>query len=482
MQHNLLARIAVGCFLYDKIFLSLFLGKIRKMPNKEPNIMKKMLSLLAVLALMFACDEGATPNDDPTPEPTTPTLSIVGEKVAWFEAEGGSGEIVYAIENPQEGLTLEVSCDFGDSLGENGQLLLPEEEWISVIAVGETITYSVARNNGRSDRRGAIILTYGDQECTYFVTQDAGADVFFTATTIAGSLCTEDYLGVGLHNYSVLLSVNGISEDGRYYSDSDYYLLDLYSDKTTYSKTATIPNGTYKLAAGDKLTVGSLNAEKSGYLDTSSGSVERTALVEGEVVVSDGKIVATLKLEGGKKHIAEYEGSLEIPVYFLPMEGGLSTLTGDHFFSIEDGVFGGYYVGDIMYQGCTTCTVYMYEYLDYMTGEERGDQFAFDLQLPRNSRDISGTYTAGVKAGNFVPGSVVDWGGGYYEYEHSFYNTVGYVDFAPIRKGTVVVEYVEDVVAYDITWQVYLFTIDTVDDKGNAIKGTFRGRGQFMEW
>lgn len=444
--------------------------------------MKKFLSLTAVLALMFACEPAPTPGEDPTPEPTTPTLSIVGEKVAWFEVDGGSGEIVYAIENPQEGLTLEVSCDFGDSLGENGQLLLPEEEWISDITVGETITYSVARNNGRSDRRGAIILTYGDQECIYFVTQDSGADVFYTATTIAGSICTEDYLGEGLHNYSVLLSVNGVSEEGSYYSDSEYYLLDLYSDKTTYSKTSTIPNGTYKLTAADQLTVGSLNIEKSGYLDTSSGGVERTALVEGEVVVSDGKIVATLKLETGKVHLVEYVGSLEIPVYFLPMEGGLSTLLGDHFFTIEDGVFVGCYVGDLMGLGCSTCTVYMYEHLDYMTGEESGDQFAFDLQLPRNSTDICGTYTAGMQVGNFIPGSVIDWGGGYYEYQHSYYNTVGYIDFAPIRKGTIVVEYVEDVEYYGMIWNVYDFTIDTVDDKGNAIKGTFRGKGQFTEW
>ena len=444
--------------------------------------MKKLLSLLAMLALMFACEPVSPPENEPNPEPVAPSLSIVGEKVAWFEAEGGTGEIVYAIENPQEGLTLEVSCDFGDSLGENGQLLLPEEEWISDITVGETITYSVARNNGRSDRRGAIILTYGDQECIYFVTQDAGADVFYTATTTAGSICSEDYLGVGIHNYSVLLSVNGVSEEGSYYADSDYYLLDLYSDQTTYSKTSTIPNGTYKLTAGDQLTVGSLNAEMSGYLNTSSGGVERTALVEGEVVVSNGKIVATLKLETGKVHLVEYVGSLEIPVYFLPMEGGLSTLLDDHFFNIEDGVFLGCYVGDIMYQGCSTCTVYMYEYLDYETGEERGDQFAFDLQLPKNSTDICGTYTAGVKVGNFVPGSVIDWGGGYYEYQHSYYNTVGYIDFAPIRKGTIVVEYVEDVEFYGELWPVYNFTIDTVDDKGNAIKGTFRGKGQFTEW
>jgi hypothetical protein len=29
---------------------------------------------------------------------------------------------------------------------------------------------------------------------------------------------------------------------------------------------------------------------------------------------------------------------------------------------------------------------------------------------------------------------------------------------------------------------VYIFTIDTVDDMGNAIKGKFRGSGEFIDW
>ena len=52
--------------------------------------------------------------------------------------------------------------------------------------------------------------------------------------------------------------------------------------------------------------------------------------------------------------------------------------------------------------------------------------------------------------------------------------TAGYVDFAPLVSGTVKVE-------KDAT-DLYIFTIDTVDDAGNPIKGVFRGCAEFVEW
>jgi hypothetical protein len=152
---------------------------------------------------------------------------------------------------------------------------------------------------------------------------------------------------------------------------------------------------------------------------------------------------------------------------------GYSTLTLDHLFNIEDGVFVGAYVGDLLYNGCSTCQVYMYEYLDYETGEERGDQFQIDLQLPRGATDICGTYTHGTTVGHFIPGTVEDIDGQYLQ-QNSWYITAGYIDFAPLVSGSVTVEKDET--------NLYTFTIDTVDDKGNAIKGVFKGRGEFIEW
>jgi hypothetical protein len=115
----------------------------------------------------------------------------------------------------------------------------------------------------------------------------------------------------------------------------------------------------------------------------------------------------------------------------------------------------------------------MFEYLDYETGEERGDQFQIDLQLPYGETDICGSYTAGVSEGHFIPGSAEAMGGQLMQ-QNSWYMTAGYIDFAPLVSGQITVE--KD--ASDL----YTFTIDTVDDSGNAIKGVFKGRGEFTEW
>ena len=52
--------------------------------------------------------------------------------------------------------------------------------------------------------------------------------------------------------------------------------------------------------------------------------------------------------------------------------------------------------------------------------------------------------------------------------------TAGYINFAPLISGSVTVEKESD--------DTYIFTIDTIDDKGNHIEGTFRGKGEFIEW
>lgn len=153
--------------------------------------------------------------------------------------------------------------------------------------------------------------------------------------------------------------------------------------------------------------------------------------------------------------------------------GGLSTLKSDYNFDIEGGIFVGAYVGDLMGTGCNTCQVYMWEHLDLETGEERGDTFQIDLQLPRGGTDICGTYTQGASVGNFIPGSAEDVGGQYMQ-QNSWYITADYTNFAPMKSGTIKVES-EDGVNYE-------FTIDVMDDSGNAIRGMFKGYGEFTEW
>ena len=228
------------------------------------------------------------------------------------------------------------------------------------------------------------------------------------------------------------------------------------------------------MVSDSELADGTIGYQYSNLTVTSEYDYEEIPFIEAELVVSDDSIVANVVLVGGEHVRVVYNGSLEIPIYSNVETEGVSTLTGDYSFNIEDGVFVGAYVGDLLYNGCNTCQVFMFEYLDYETGEERGDQFQIDLQLPAGSTDVCGEYTAGTTVGHFIPGTAVDYGGGQYLQENSWYMTAGYVDFAPLVDGSVTVE--------KGTSGEYIFTLDTVDDRGNAIQGVFKGYGEFIEW
>ncbi len=418
----------------------------------------KRLSLLFVCALLsFACGDKENSGNTPTADPV---IDITSETTIWFESEGGEGEITYVIENTQKGVSLTAESSF---------------DWISNIIVGDSITYTVEENTTFDKRRGTIELKYGKVSRIVTIKQHSSCDVEYTATTTSGSLY---YGGSNLYNYYIALSKVGISDNGNLKANSEYYYFDLYSATPAQGNIARIPNGTYKLTTKSNLYDGDIDATYSNLTVTDDADYKEIPFTNAEVVVTDNSIVAVVDFSNGERHLITYSGSLEIPFIDDNQGGGntnsgYSTLTSDHLFNIEDGVFVGAWVGDLLGNGYDTCQVYMYEYLDYETGEEYGDQFQIDLQLPRGTTDICGTYTEGTTAGHFIPGSAEDVGGQYLQ-QNSWYMTAGYIDFAPLVSGSVTVEKDET--------NLYTFTIDTVDDKGNAIKGVFKGRGEFIEW
>lgn len=421
----------------------------------------KRVSLLLLCALFaVACD-----NNEGTPKENTPAadpvLTVTSELTSWFESEGGEGEITYTIENEQSGIKLSVECG---------------EAWITDIAVAESVTYIVEENTSLEERRGTIHLRYGSQTKQVTIKQRSSCDVVYTAYTTSGSVY---FGGNGLYNYLLVLSVNGMDGSGYLQPNSEYYYFDLYSNTPASGNSAVIPNGTYRLAESAKLKSGDIDPAYSNLTVTDNSDYYEIPFTAVEVVVTDNNVAAVVEFADGERHYITYSGSLDIGTGGGNSGGGdfsngFSTLTADHNFNIENGVFVGALVGDLLYNGYDTCQVYMYEYLDYETSEERGDQFQIDLQLPRGTTDICGTYTEGTTAGHFIPGTAEDMGDGQYMSVHSWYNTAGYIDFAPLVKGSVKIE-------TDGTG-MYIFTIDTVDDKGNAIKGVFKGHGEIIEW
>ena len=419
----------------------------------------KRLSLLFVCALLsFACGDKESSGNTPTADPV---LTITSESNIWFESEGGEGEITYTIENPQKGVSLTAESSF---------------DWISNIIVGDSITYTVEENTTFDERRGTIVLKYGTQTKQVTIKQRTRFDITYTALTTSGSLY---YGGSGVYCYTVVLSTEGLSESGHLHPNSEYYYFDLYSSTPATGNMATIPNGTYRQRYSSTYRDGDIDPKYTNLTITDDYDYEEIPFSEAEVVVTDNNIKAIVTLHNGECHLITYSGSLEIPRYDTGQGGGgntgsgLSTLLSDYTFNIEDGVFVGAYVGDLIGTGCNTCQVYMYEELDEVTGEEFGDTFQIDLQLPLSATDICGTYTHGTTVGHFIPGTVEDIDGQYLQ-QNSWYITAGYIDFAPLVSGSVTVEKDET--------NLYTFTIDTVDDKGNAIKGVFMGRGEFIEW
>jgi hypothetical protein len=377
----------------------------------------------------------------------------------WFDAEGGEGVITYTLENPVKGVELEVASSV---------------DWIEATA-GQTITYVVAANELEEERRGTITVSYGEYDSfSVSIMQRANfdADVVFEAKTLNGSYYFDMVEGATGYSYNLMISDKGLNQSGLMYEDASYYLFDLYAATPAVDGVATIPAGEYTLGIEKK--AGVINDGYSRLVQATSEGTTSLRYSEVRLVVDEESLEAFITLENGDVHYLHYEGSLAIDFYEADNNSGFSTLRRDYYFDINDGLFVGAYVGNMYYSGADTCSVYLFEELDLETGEEFGDEFQLDLQLPRGGTDICGTYTPGTSVGHFLIGTMEDLGGGQYMQTNTWYMTAGYLDFAPLVDGKIIVEKDEN--------DVYTFTIDCVDDEGHKIAGKFRGTGQFIEW
>ena len=414
--------------------------------------MKKILIFLVAALSFAACD-----NDNPTPGDTTPHLTLTSESSIWFEADGGEGVITYTLENTIKGTKLTAT---------------PSVEWIEA-TVGDVIAYKVAANDTEEERRGRIIVAYGNESFSVSVMQRAviNADVEFVAESLNGSCFYDKVEGAECYSYNLMLSTKGLNQSGNMYADTSYYIFDLYAATGAVNGVATLPAGEYTLDVEKR--AGVVNSGYSKLIETTANGITAT-FSEVRLVVSENSIVAYVTLDNGEKHIVTYNGSLVVEPYKADNTDGFSTLRRDYSFDISGGLFVGAYVGNIYYSGADTCQVYLFEELDLETGEEFGDEFQLDLQLPRGEKNICGTYTPGTTAGHFLIGTMEDLGGGQYMQTNTWYMTAGYLDFAPLVDGTITVEKDDN--------DVYTFSIDCVDDEGNKISGRFRGVGKFTEW
>ena len=135
-------------------------------------------------------------------------------------------------------------------------------------------------------------------------------DVEFTAQDAYIAYYGEMYSAA--YNYYIVLSDNGVKlteTDIDFKDNSTYYLLDLYATDAAENNNFTVPNGTYKADSTSAAGTFGLGDYGAG-LSIVEGVPTYYMYAAGEVVVSDGKIVATITMEDGAKHQITYEGSL----------------------------------------------------------------------------------------------------------------------------------------------------------------------------
>ena len=217
---------------------------------------------------------------------------------AEFTAEGGKGEIEYEIINPIEGTEVEAEADV---------------EWIAV-TVGEKISFTVEGNTATEAREGKITAKYGELSFEVKVKQAAkpndqpvDEEVNFTA-----SVYEVQYYGTefsAAYNYLVYLSDTGLSEDGIYKQNGEYYMLDIYAADSAENNSYTLPNGKY--TASETPNAGTFGIGDYGaHIKIVDGVPTYTLYKQGTVTVSDGKIEAKIMMEDGTVHNVLYEGNL----------------------------------------------------------------------------------------------------------------------------------------------------------------------------
>ena len=272
---------------------------------------KSLLCMLLTLSLAFvACEKPA-----PVDQAKNPTVAItVGEAtettIAFTVTSTDATEVKYIVVESVEGTPTasEVFAN-GTAVKANEAAgcyiteLKAETEYTIVAAaksaqaVVKTEAKMTTKSNGNGNEEPTP-PTPGEYDVEFKAT-DAFIEYY-------GDQFSEAY------NYYIVLSDVGVVVGQTQISFKDngtYYLIDLYAADAAENNNYTVPNGTYKAATSSAAGTFGLGDYGAG-LNIVNSEPTYFIYAAGEVVVSDGKIVATITMEDGKKHQITYEGSL----------------------------------------------------------------------------------------------------------------------------------------------------------------------------
>ncbi|MBR4028757.1 MAG: BACON domain-containing protein [Alistipes sp.] len=426
--------------------------------------MKKLLALFALCAIALCSCERS--NDDQT-QGSDLMLTITSDQYMKFTEDGGEGIIEFSLTEAEgtrteDTPTVEATCD---------------AEWIKINGtVDNRISFNVDPNTG-AERMATIHIEYLSQSELVVISQAGGTAVSttFTATYLGGTYYGR-FLGDRGYNFFVILSdMQPESVYTKPYAATEYRF-DLYSgESSAFNYTHRIPVGTYTIdhaRSGDPYTI-------DGYRDCSyllTGNNTSTPYLDATLVVDEDSIIAEIKFMDGSVHRVEYHGSPVLGDYTEPTYADISPVsqyTSDINFDVKEGTISAYYRGDWFGIGHDNWFLHM---IEDKNGGFNGVYLIFDFLVPKslggfdNKEGFVGEYTIfsehpesydyTIPEGRLRDDS---------QQLHAWYLYCvnGQVDMskaAPMKGGSVKVEKSEN---------GYLLTIDSIDDKGNKIQGTF---------
>lgn len=409
--------------------------------------------------------------DEPEPQPE-PVLTLTTEETLSFTSEGGEGTIGYTLENAVEGVKITATC---------------EAEWVTNIAIAETITLTVVANEGEA-RETKIVVAYAEQSFEVAIKQAAKpaeepTTVEFTANYFDGEYYG-DYYSPGIGNYYLHLSDNGFQESGYALPNSTYYRIDLYSDYFSGSEVEylQLPYGTYTLDLENTFAHGTFSVNYSKMLgsDTEGNFVIEKQFEAGELVVNEEGAVLKVTIEG-KEHVVTYKGATLVADKrsatgedvgggedLIP-EGTLSTLTEDYNVVLDDHMLIYANYGDYYSTGLNNWTFAIWP------NDYEGDHIQFDI-MSQSATAMFGNYTVGDEntASSFFKGYIEDDGSGSAGFMRgSWYYTDDGTTMAPFAGGDL---RISNAGGGNIKVD---FTV--TDDKGNTITGSWTGTPQPLQ-
>ena len=432
--------------------------------------MRKLFALIALAAVAFAACESQQ-GDDNKPGQVDYNLKIklTSESVMSFEAIGGDGVITYEFEKI-------------DATRANVAEAATAVAWIENLTSTEEgkVTFSVAANEGKEERSATIKVSYGQHSFMVMVTQAGSqtADVNFTATHLNGTYWGK-YPGLSKgFNYLIILSDQQSIHYLTKAAGSTEYRFNIYSNvSSAFNTTHRVPVGTYKMDHQSTGNPGTIDGHKDQSYYLSAADTD-TPYSDATMVVTEDSIIVDVTFFNGETHRVEYYGSNEYEDYIEDTYADVypvSQYTSDITFDVKGGRMNLYYRGD---HYATGCDVWMLELIQQVN-PYNGVYMILDLLIPKG---LGGTDNFDSIVGDY---KFHDANTTSYEYTipvgrlrddclqmHAWYlwcvqSQVDMSQAAPMTSGTVKVS--------QNGIQDYTFEIDSTDDNGNRIIGTFQG-------